>query len=365
MINCNVNIKEERTDEPETPCTSNVVETKANESEFEYERKRKRVAEELSDRMISMQEEKNPLFKGMDWSNEKTLFFIELYEKRTVLWDIKHPEHKNRIKLNEAWLDLQREFDASIPILELKKKKESLMSSYRPLRRKVVESECTASCPGEVFKPSWYAFEAIDRIMSTREERTKTINSEDGWIRETQPDEEEMPNAGDMPEEESVSSHANVHAESNSFMKPVDAQPSNMNVPHKKRREHPPQVDIGITSSLNEAFQALNTLSSRLPQSLDQCSIFGQLVAEQLRQLSPRNRILTQSKLSNILEKALLEELDHPPSTPLSQRSRSPENSSASTVSSPSMFIPEQDIHIGNIKILSDYSIGFNKKYVS
>ncbi|XP_066907107.1 uncharacterized protein [Halyomorpha halys] len=114
---------------------------------------------------------------GMDWSNEKTLYFIELYEKKTVLWDPKHPEHKNRMKLSEAWVDIQRVFDPSIPITELKKKKESLMSSYRPLRRKVMESESNADEADDVFKPCWYAYEAIDRFMRSRGERESWINS--------------------------------------------------------------------------------------------------------------------------------------------------------------------------------------------
>ena len=34
-------------------------------------------------------------FLEMEWSNEQTLLFIEQYEKMPVLWDFKHPEHKN------------------------------------------------------------------------------------------------------------------------------------------------------------------------------------------------------------------------------------------------------------------------------
>lgn len=117
-------------------------------------------------------------FLEMEWSNEQTLLFIEQYEKMPVLWDSKRPEHKNRVKLNDAWVELQKKFDNSIPIVELKKKKESLMASYRSLRKEVLESEGTGSSTDDIFKPSWYAFEAIDRFMRAKGEKSPTVNSE-------------------------------------------------------------------------------------------------------------------------------------------------------------------------------------------
>ena len=71
-----------------------------------------------------------------------------------------------------------KKFDNSIPIVELKKKKESLMASYRPLQKKELESEGTGSSTDDIFKPSWYAFEAIDRFMRAKGEKSPTVNSE-------------------------------------------------------------------------------------------------------------------------------------------------------------------------------------------
>lgn len=67
--------------------------------------------------------------------------FISAYEKYPVFWDPKHPDHKNRNKLNDGWAQLQNEFSAEVQIAEVKRKKKSLMSTFRSLRKKVVESE--------------------------------------------------------------------------------------------------------------------------------------------------------------------------------------------------------------------------------
>lgn len=42
----------------------------------------------------------------MEWDQDKTLLFIEKYKEMTILWDPSHPEHYNKIKKQDAWVDL-------------------------------------------------------------------------------------------------------------------------------------------------------------------------------------------------------------------------------------------------------------------
>lgn len=39
----------------------------------------------------------------IEWSNERVLEFLDLYENEPVIWNTKHSEHKNRNVFNDAW----------------------------------------------------------------------------------------------------------------------------------------------------------------------------------------------------------------------------------------------------------------------
>lgn len=69
------------------------------------------------------------------WSNEIEMLFLEHYQSETILWDAKHLHHKDKKKHHDAWNRISSEM--GIEIKELKKKKDSLLSSYRLYRKKV------------------------------------------------------------------------------------------------------------------------------------------------------------------------------------------------------------------------------------
>lgn len=93
----------------------------------------------------------------LHWSNEMTLKFLEMYEEEPVIWDITHPLHKDKRAINDAWNRLQIILEKSVT--ELKKKKESLMSTYRLLLKKHKSSH-------EFHKPTWFAYQIMDRFLS-------------------------------------------------------------------------------------------------------------------------------------------------------------------------------------------------------
>lgn len=82
----------------------------------------------------------------MEWTNEAIVEFIDIYENEPVLWNTKTPEYKNRNDQLDAWSRVRSKLrDGNIPIKELKKKRDSLMSTYRKLRNKIKESMKTGS----------------------------------------------------------------------------------------------------------------------------------------------------------------------------------------------------------------------------
>lgn len=91
----------------------------------------------------------------MKWSNELILEFIHVYEKHPIIWDPDHPEHKNRKSHIDTWNSIGNQMSVDIPVEVLKKKKECLMATYRALKRKKTDN-----------KPTWHAFEAMDRFLA-------------------------------------------------------------------------------------------------------------------------------------------------------------------------------------------------------
>ena len=113
----------------------------------------------------------------MDWSNELTLEFLRLYELEPVIWNPKEPLHKNRTAVDDAWKRIEASLNIKCSVQELKKKKESLMASFRPLLNKVKASMKTSKGADEVYRPSWFAFEAMAKFLDGVYQPRSTMNT--------------------------------------------------------------------------------------------------------------------------------------------------------------------------------------------
>lgn len=100
------------------------------------------------------------------WNEELILFFIENYKDEEILWDAKNPFYKDKAKVNDAWCRLSNVFN--LPISELKKKRDNLMSVYR--RNKLSIEKSVLSGSNDVYQPSWFAYSALDGFL--RDNRT-------------------------------------------------------------------------------------------------------------------------------------------------------------------------------------------------
>ena len=59
----------------------------------------------------------------MEWSMEKTMEFLDLYEVENLIWDPKNPYQIDRNFVHDSWKRIQskRTFECSIKILKIKK----------------------------------------------------------------------------------------------------------------------------------------------------------------------------------------------------------------------------------------------------
>lgn len=96
----------------------------------------------------------------INWSVETVLEFIEEYRKLDLIWNPQHPKHVDRGATHEAWKSLANHFGLSV--LEMKRKKDSLLASYRKCR-KMYSSKSEIGM--DDYKPTWFAYEALDKFL--------------------------------------------------------------------------------------------------------------------------------------------------------------------------------------------------------
>lgn len=74
----------------------------------------------------------------MEWSEQNTITFIEMYQKKPILWYAKHPHYYNKIKRNDAWEEIGKEIGFSAD--ECRKKLNGLLSAMRREKAKIKKS---------------------------------------------------------------------------------------------------------------------------------------------------------------------------------------------------------------------------------
>lgn len=79
----------------------------------------------------------------MEWSEEKCIQLINIYQSYELLWKAKHPQHFHKIKKQDSWEKIGEEMDADPEIC--KKKMGSLLSSFRRENAKEKRSRGTGS----------------------------------------------------------------------------------------------------------------------------------------------------------------------------------------------------------------------------
>lgn len=114
----------------------------------------------------------------MEWSNEVVLEFLDLYAEEPIIWFSKHPNHKNRNAVQDAWKRIEEKISITCSTKDLKKKKDSLMATFRPLLTKVKATSGTGSGAAEVFKPTWFAYEKMDSFLRDVYKPRATENTE-------------------------------------------------------------------------------------------------------------------------------------------------------------------------------------------
>jgi len=114
----------------------------------------------------------------MEWSNELILELLDLYEQEPCIWNPKHPHYKIRNSLHDSWEYISKNLSSTYSISELKKKKDSLMATFRKLANNVKASKKTGSGSEDIYKPDWLAYKAMAKFLHSENQPNTTRNSE-------------------------------------------------------------------------------------------------------------------------------------------------------------------------------------------
>ncbi|KAI8432220.1 hypothetical protein MSG28_004670 [Choristoneura fumiferana] len=115
-----------------------------------------------------------------EWSDEKTLTFINLLSAEPAIWDPRHKQHKLKHKVDSAWARIGERMN--IPVEQLKIKKRSLMASFRPLINKKKSSLRSESSADEVYQPTWFAYDAMEQFLGSIYYDAQKTNAEDDSV---------------------------------------------------------------------------------------------------------------------------------------------------------------------------------------
>ncbi|XP_028140087.2 uncharacterized protein LOC114334246 [Diabrotica virgifera virgifera] len=202
---------------------------------------------------------------AMSMSPEETFRFIELYQIENCLWNRKNRCHKNKNIINDSWKRIADTM--GVPILELKRKKENLLSTFRVNLKKKMSSLKSGAGEEEVFQPIWPFYEAMEAFLADVYTSASQINSE----------------------ENEQSENANTSQVLDNDPDEVSPTPKrNPNIQSQKRRAlNPPELQEA-SKNMSTAFTALNSVlankEKRKEKEEDECDLFCKMLAKQIRE---------------------------------------------------------------------------------
>ncbi|XP_075976383.1 uncharacterized protein LOC142976739 [Anticarsia gemmatalis] len=231
----------------------------------------------------------------MSWTNDNVLEFLELYKREQHLWDPKHPLHRNRSEVAEAWNRIQISLSIHVPVTDLKKKKESLMTSFRMhLGKKKTQ---------ENYRTTWFAYSLMESFLGGKYECDSTNQLENEFFT----------SAENYTTQPGIPDHAsNINRSLNNSDKSMAVRQSKQIATcHKtpKTCSYPKKRPDEDDSYLN------NSSSMRI--EMDEYDLYGQLLAKKLRKLDEHQRDLAMHEIDSVMFRAKMQ------STPSQSRSYS------------------------------------------
>ncbi|XP_047518168.1 uncharacterized protein LOC125058185 [Pieris napi] len=290
----------------------------------------------------------------MDWSQDETFKFIELFQKERIIWDPKHKCHKNSQKVSDAWARLSEIMGRSQT--ELKNKKNSLMATFRQLLRRKKQSVRSVAGEDDIYKPVWLYYDAMETFLASIYECNTTVSTEERQITSdpdnVNEDSDNIDRHGNEQNNELISDNNN--AQSNVQNSEKDKPANNKKIfksPVKKKRPRE-DCDTEIQKNIKDTVSNLNSILLNRKET-DECDMYAQLLATRLREYSKQERRQIMHRIDGLL-------LANPPQqlqqfNRYSRSTPSPIHSIPSSSNSPS-YIPDRPTSRNNYVLRPQHS---------
>ncbi|XP_045775066.1 uncharacterized protein LOC123873979 [Maniola jurtina] len=232
--------------------------------------------------------------QDFDWNNELTLKFVKHISSERALWDFNDRKYKMKHKVYEAWARISSKMN--IPVDVLKNKKKVLMATWRPLFRKKMASLRSGADEDEVFRPVWFAYDAMESFLGS-------VYDIDGSIKQY-----EEPTVASSP------SNQSQHSDDVTILtikKENEDNTDSSTTPHlsKKRKKF---MEIEYDEGQNITYTGFDPLNSatategpsrvmRKSEEDDECDIYAKLLARKLRKYPGRMRDRMMYKIDGLL----------------------------------------------------------------
>ncbi|KAK0161440.1 hypothetical protein PV327_009910 [Microctonus hyperodae] len=219
----------------------------------------------------------------MEWCNSVAINLINLYRERECLWNPADDDYKSKFKKTEAWNEISQIMECEV--IEVKKKMESLLSSFRRERQKQTE----ISRVDEVFESTWFAFKHMTFLMDKFTPR-KPKNIEEFFPKSNNEDQEE----------DSIMDNEQVDDDTQDKDKQEIEEVSEQ-VPEKKTNFKSFKRDSYVTNSKIDKAYAILKDTVAMRNIRDDSMIYGEHVASKHRKYSAHTRSVIEHLIGDIL----------------------------------------------------------------
>ncbi|ENN75035.1 hypothetical protein HUJ04_001259 [Dendroctonus ponderosae] len=212
----------------------------------------------------------------MEWTNELVIKFLDLFEREEAIWNGDHELHRNRDFIRESWLRIKTDLGGQWSVAELKKKKESLMSTFRKISQKIKKKHST----NRPHKTNWFAYAKMDKFLHNHY-RPVVFKYPRDLIQDV-----DTPETSQRISDDNSDSLSDTPSQESSSSSWQDA------VPPKKIKLKEPFI-----KTKNRAVEDCS--NSR--NATDNCSLYGELLANKLKDFDQHKQQLAMLQIDQLM----------------------------------------------------------------
>ncbi|XP_071033040.1 uncharacterized protein, partial [Parasteatoda tepidariorum] len=116
--------------------------------------------------------------RNSKFDDQKTLEFVQFYEKEEVLWNVRHEEYKNKDARDSAFLRIAKAMNMPrVGPADVNNKINSIRTAFKQELQKIKESKGTGAAAEVVYIPKISWFDAANRFLPSVIKKRKSFSN--------------------------------------------------------------------------------------------------------------------------------------------------------------------------------------------